>query len=161
MFTFDDSPKTIIVTPQSKAGSKVGTIRLYIDKARANNRTSFNLRIGNPYFTIHNKSGEKINHYHEVHPTFHFLVNNKTEIRSNSPFFYFRDLSSAQCMYNSTTYLTVLFDIVLSSDSLYHLGDQVVYLNLEGHVFSPEYNVFRPFDFRAKLYLHVQAGSYE
>ena len=40
----------------------------------------------------------------------------------------FRDMASAQCVYNSTTYLTVPFDIVLSSDSLYYLGDQVLTL---------------------------------
>ena len=40
----------------------------------------------------------------------------------------FRDMASAQCVHNSITYLTVPLDIVLSSDSLYHLGDQVLTL---------------------------------
>ena len=42
--------------------------------------------------------------------------------------FWFQDMASAQCVYNSTTYLTVPLDIVLSSDSLYHLSDQTLAL---------------------------------
>ena len=45
-------------------------------------------------------------------------------------YFRFRDIASAQCVHNYTTYLTVPFDIVLSSDSLYHLGDQFLTINV-------------------------------
>lgn len=151
MFTFDAYPKRITVTPQSKAGSKVGTITLLIDEAQASNITSFSFYIPNSYFIIHNNSGQ-IKHYPNVHPTFHFLVNNKTDISLVS-FFHFQNLSSAQCVYNLTTYLIVSFDIVLSTDSLYHLGEHNVYLY--GHGYS---DGFQSSDFSARISLHVQAG---
>ena len=36
-FTVDAFPKAITVTPQSKAGSKVGTINFFIKESQANN----------------------------------------------------------------------------------------------------------------------------
>ena len=110
--------------------------------------------ISNPYFTFHNNSGEQIRHYHDIHPTFRLLVSNTND---TVPFYWspfqLRDLSSSQCVHNSTTYLIVSLDVVLSSDSLYHLGDQVVYFWGYG------YNHFQ--GFRAKIYVRVQAGMFK
>ena len=94
-------------------------------------------------------------HSHDIHPTFSILVRNTNDTISSLLYrshFQFQDLASAQCVYNSTTYLIVPFDIVLSSDSLYHLGDQVLYL--EGLV----HNDVLWSDVGAKIYIRVQAG---
>ena len=150
--TVDAYPKTITVTPQSKAGSKVGTISFFINETQANNTMIFFFYISNSYFTIHNNSGEQIEHSHDIHPTFYLLVSKTNNTVPYFSPFSFRDLASAKCVYNSTTYFIVPFDIVLSSDSLYHLGDHVVYLEAFGH------NDFQWFHFNAKISLRVQAG---
>ena len=61
---------------------------------------------------------------------FHIIASNTNDTVSlrHWSHFRFQDMASAQCVYNSTTYLTIPLDIVLSSDSLYHLGDQVLTL---------------------------------
>ena len=156
MFTVDAYPKTITVTPQSKAGSNVGTINFLIKESQANNTMIYFYNyVSNLIVTIHNNSGEQILHYHDIHPTVHILVRNTNDtiasFRYWSPF-QFQDIASAQCVYNSITYLTVSLDIVLSSDSLYHLGDHVIYLAGLG------YNGIHGFDFSAIIYLRVQAG---
>ena len=108
-----------------------------------------------PYFIIHNNSGEQISHSHDIRPTFSIVVRNTNDtIMSYRYLSAFQNLSSAQCVYNSTTYLTIPLDIVLSSDSLYHLGDQVVYLDIYGY--SPQNN--RWFEYIVKISLRVQAG---
>ena len=154
-FTVDAYPKTITVTPQSKAGSKVGTINVFINENQANNTMIFLYFFSNPYFTIHNNSGEQILHSHDIHPTFSFLVRNTNDTITSSYDFLsaLQNSASAQCVYNSTTYLTITLDVILSSDSLYHLGDQVVYLEVRGYSQN-----FRWFDFVAKISLRVQAG---
>ena len=107
-----------------------------------------------PYFIIHNNSGEQISHSHDIRPTFSIVVRNTNDtIMSYRYLSAFQNLSSAQCVYNSTTYLTIPLDIILSSDSLYHLGDQVVYLEGLGH--SQNFGLFHII---TMIYLRVQAG---
>ena len=152
-FAFDAVPKTITVTPKSKAGSKISTINFFINKNQANNTMIFHF-FSSPYFTIHNNSGEKIRHDHDIHPTFSILVRNTNDTFMSYRYLSaFQNLSSAQCVYNSTTYLTIPLDIILSSDSLYHLGDQVVYLGADDNIQN-----FQRFYFIAKISIRVQAG---
>ena len=154
-FTVDAFPKTITVTPQSKAGSKVGTINFIIKESQVNNTFFYIFFFRSPYFTIHNNSGEQILHSHDIHPTFSFLVRNTNDTITSSYDFLsaLQNSASAQCVYNSTTYLTIPLDVILSSDSLYHLGDQVVYLEGLGH--SQNFGLFHII---TMINLRVQAG---
>ena len=150
-FNIDAYPKTITVTSQSIAGSKIGTINFFINEGQANN-SLISLFISTHHITIHNNSGEPNIYLNYINPMFHILASNTNDtvsLRYWSPF-QFRDLSSAQCVHNSTTYLTIPLDIVLSSDSLYHLGDQVLTLNV-GRNHQRSYS-------RIDIPLRVQAG---
>ena len=128
-FIIDAYPKTITVTPQSKAGSKVGTINFFINEGQANN-SLIRLSISTHGLTIHNKSGESFLRFNNISPMFRIIASNTNDTVSlrHWSHFRFQDMASAQCVYNSTTYLTIPFDIVLSSDSLYYLGDQALTL---------------------------------
>ena len=149
LFNIDAYPKTITVTPQSKAGSKISTINFIINDSQAN-KSLIDLFTSTYVYTIHNNSGEQVLHYHYIRPMFHILASNTNDtVPYLSHHFQFRDIASAQCVYNSTTYLTVPFDIVLSSDSLHNLGDQFVYLVVRD--FQQSY-------FSAMISLRVQAG---
>ena len=108
--------------------------------------------VSKSYIIIYNNSGEQAYHHQYIYPTFHILASKTNDTVSGRFWSHleFLDIASAQCVYNSTTYLTVPFDIILSSDSLYHLGDQFVYF--EGYV--------HPFSYfsQTKISFRVQAG---
>ena len=99
-----------------------------------------------------NNSGEQTYHYQSIYPMFRILASKTNDTVSGRYWSHlqFLDITSAQCVYDSTTYLTVPFDIVLSSDSLYHLGDQFVYFT--GH------DPLLSYSSQTEIFLRVQAG---
>ena len=111
--------------------------------------------VSKSYLIIYNNNGEQTYvHQQYISPTFHILASKTNDTVSGHSWSHlqFLDIASAQCVYNSTTYLTVPFDIILSSDSLYHLGDQLVYFNAWGYVHPFSYFSQNMISFR------VQAG---
>ena len=169
---FDSKPKTILVTPQSAvAGSRLGTVDVLIDEAIVDNIQYLMINFYRHYHIAHNNSGEELYHYHYIHPSFK-LVANKT-IPEHSTDYYIRfnssslaklrDVPTAHCTHNpptshnSTKFLILSLDIILRSDSLYHLGEHSE--RIYGYLSIPntDFNYFR---FETTLNLKVHAGHY-
>ena len=109
--------------------------------------------VAKSYITIYNNSGEQTYHPQYIYPTFRILASKTNDTVSGHSWSHlqFLDIASAQCVHDSTTYLIVPFDIILSSDSLYHLGDQFVYFG--GYGFTAV-----SISSQTEIFLHVQAG---
>ena len=109
--------------------------------------------VSKSYFIIYNNNGEQTYFHHQyISPTFRILASKTNDTVSGSYWSHLQllDIASAQCVHDSTTYLIVPFDIILSSDSLYHLGDQFVYFSGRDVPFS--------YFSRTEISLRVQAG---
>ena len=127
---FDTDFKVISVTSQSMPGSQLGTVDIYIN---ANGSATL---IVNEYIRSihHNHSNEKFRYYPNKLPAFHLTANNTFSTRMNDYSIIFNELSlgklrdtpSAQCTDGTTQYLILKLNLILSSDSLYHLGDHSV-----------------------------------
>ena len=163
---FDYKPKTIIVTPQSAvAGLRLSTIDVLIDEAIVDDIQYLETRFYqyNSHVT-HNNSGEELHHYHDIHPSFRLIANNNTipvhltdyySRFDSSSLAKLRDVPTAHCTYNSTKYLMLSLDIILQSDSLYHLGEHSEHIY--GYL-SITNTDLRSFSFGTTLNLKVEAG---
>ena len=165
------------MTPQSAvAGSRLGTIDVLIDEAFVDDISlQIQLYQYNPYIT-HNSSGEELHHPHDIHPSFRLVANNTIPVYSTDYYSRFnssslaklRDVPTAHCTHNPftthnlTKFLILSLDIILRSDSLYHLG--VHYESINGHLSIPStnmlYYMYMSHRIVTKLNLKVQAGCY-
>ena len=160
-FGFDG--KIITVTPQSTPGSILGTINIIISKKLANG--SGLLRI-HEYLdsVIHNNiiSGDADLYptWHNIRPTLRLTANNTFSTQdmndyditfNTSSFAKLQDTPSAQCTDGTTRYLILKLNLVLTSDSLYHLGDHAL------NIYARDQN-YNYYAYTAVL-LRVKAGK--
>ena len=163
------------MTPQSAvAGSRLGTIGILIDEAFVDDIQHLETRFYqyNSYVT-HNNSGEELRHLHNIHPSFRLVANNTipehvTDLFSrfnSSSLSKLRDVPTAHCTHNqstthnSTKFLILSFDVILRSDSFYHLGEHSEVI--EGYLrLSKPNSFFHYFEFGTTLNLKVQAGCF-
>ena len=123
-------------------------------------------------YVTHNNSGEELHHYHDIHPSFRLVANNTipehliTDYYSrfnSSSLAKLRDVPTAHCThnplttYNSSKFLLLSLDIILQSDSLYHLSEHSEHTN--GYLWITNTN-FNYFCFETTLNLKVKAGHY-
>ena len=159
--SFDSYIKVISVTSKSTPGSLLGTVEIFINEEIINNSESLSV-IEYINGIVHNNS-EASQYYHSWHnigPTFHLTANNTFSSQMNDYSITFnasslaklRDTPSAQCTDGTTRYLILKLNIVLTSDSLYHLGDHSIniYANLD---YDYHINTF--------VILEVQAGMFK
>ena len=128
------------MTPQSAvAGSRLGTINILIDEAIVDDIRYLEIHYNRYYrYVTYNNSGEELRHLHNIiHPSFRLVANNAipehvTDLFSrfnSSSLSKLRDVPMAHCAHdplithNSTKFLLLSLDIILRSDSLYHLGE--------------------------------------
>ena len=100
-----------------------------------NNSTTLFLWIY-PHFILHNNSGRLQLYYHHTQPLFKLVPSNNSSNPTtfSSHYFYFnstafaelRKVSPVYCTVNSHSYITISLDVVLLSNSLYHLGDHPI-----------------------------------
>ena len=120
---FDSKPKNILVTLQSAvAGSRLGTIDVLIDEAIVDNiQTLYIVIYQCSVYVTHNSSGEEVQHYHDINPSFSLVPNNTVPeqffsfdaVIFNSPSLSkLLDVPSANCTNNSTKFLILTFDII-------------------------------------------------
>ena len=113
-------------------------------------------------WVIHNYTGDTdiYSTWHNIHPTFQLRANNTFSTQNmnyysitfnTSSFAKLRDTPSAQCTDGTTRYLILKLNLVLTSDSLYHLGDHA--LNI--YAYDQNYNNYA---YTAVL-LRVKAGK--
>ena len=131
--SFDAIPQIVQVPPEAAAGSKVATVRILIDKMILNNASSLSLWNIYANNVLHNNSGRLQWRYHSTHPLFKLVPSNNPSYRtiSYSHYTYFsstafaelREVSPVTCTINSHSYIAISLDVVLLSNSLYHLGD--------------------------------------
>ena len=156
-YMFDVVSKNIIVTPRSTAGSVIGTINVVIKDVISITEGSL-LRFYHYSSSIlmHNFSGDSYFKWHGILPTFQYTANNTFSSYMNyyrltfnaSSLAKLRDTPSAQCTDGTTRYLILTLNLVLTSDSLYHLADHSVHI--EGY-FMNEY-------FDSRIIVKVEAG---
>ena len=142
------------------------------DEAFADDIQYLEIGFYNYYFYVtHNNSGEELRHDHDIGPTFRLVANNTipeylTDYYSrfdSSSLAKLRDVPTAHCTHNkstthnSTKFLILSLDIILQSDSLYHLGEHTE--GIHGYLSIPNTNL-RYFYFGTTLNLKVQAGRY-
>ena len=134
----------------------IGTVDVYIN---ANYSTDV-LRVNEYTQAIHhNDSNALFRYYHNIQPTFRLKAKNTISSQMDDHSITFnayslsklRDTPSAQCTDGTTRYLILKLNLVLSSDSLYHLGDHTVNMYIN-------YGFNKYID--AALLLRVQAGTY-
>ena len=159
---FDMVPKNIIVTPRSTAGSIIGTINFLINDAINITEGSILRFYSLPYYyysglVLHNFSGESFPAWKNIHPTFQFTTNNTFSSDMNhygltfnaSSLAKLRDTPSAQCTDGTTRYLILTLNLVLTSDSLYHLADHSVII---------EVSFMNTYYFESRIIIKVEAG---
>lgn len=160
---FDNVQRTVTVTPQSTAGTKVAFINIMADESTLKNADSLFILKTNLFVrNSNNNSGQSFVRLPTVTPTLAFGLSNSTArpSASTNSFLIFTksaiaDLiatSQVSCIINSTKYITIPFELRLLSESLFHLGDHVIAINgiLLGN------NTFR--EFPTFLSLKVDAG---
>ena len=158
---FDVVSKNIIVTPRSTAGSIIGTINFLINDAINITEGSLLNFYSYPYYysglVLHNFSGESFPAWKNIHPTFQFTANNTFSSDMNyyslsfnaSSLAKLRDTPSAQCTDGTTRYLILTLNLVLTSDSLYHLADHSVHI---------EVSFMNTYYFESRIIIKVEAG---
>ena len=169
---FDSKPKTILVTPQSAvAGSRLGTINILIDEAIVDDIQYLETLMFQNNRITHNNSGDELHYRHDTPTRFRLVVNNTNPVSSFNNYFKFnssslsklRDVPTAHCTHNQSTthnltkFLILSLDIILQSDSLYHLGEHTE--GIHGYLSIPNTDL-RYFYFGTTLNLKVQAGRY-
>ena len=160
------------MTPQSAvAGSRLGTIDILVDEAFVDDIQYLQIGFYQYYhYVTHNNSGEELFHDHDIGPTFRLVANNTipeylTDYYSrfnSSSLTKLRDVPTAHCTYiqsahNLTKFLILSIDIILQSDSLYHLGEHTE--GIHGYL-SVQRTDLQYFYFGTTLNLKVQAGHY-
>ena len=162
---FESAQQTVRVTPSTTAGSTLATVTLLIDTAfltdeNIRNTSSLNI-YKNPGVIQHNDNGSIIpRYYSNVRPLFKMVLKNNATI-SGEYFLQFdsnhlrqlRDTSPVKCIKNDTSYLAISVDLTLLSDSLFHLGDHLIYISTSMNVNNSYYS------FSTVVKLKVEAGS--
>ena len=131
--------KVISVTSKSTPDSLLGTVDIFIDEKIINSSDS--LRVTEYTDIILHNNSESSGYYydwHNIRPTFHLTANNTYSTRmddysitfNTSSLAKLRDSPSAQCTDGTTQYLILKLNLVLTSDSLYHLGDHSIYIRV-------------------------------
>ena len=138
--SFDTTPKTIHVSPETTAGSKVATVKMLIDTVVLNNasRLYLSLMLSN---IQHNISGRLLPRFYNTHPLFTLLPSNKS---LSSTFYYLnylrydstavaklRELLPVYCTVDSKSYIAFSVDMYLLSNALLHLGDHSIFIESE------------------------------
>ena len=155
------------MTPQSAPGSLLGNVDIYINEALITNTSS--LTVHQYIVKIqHNYGDELIMRYHGIHPTFRLTANNtfSSQMDDYDDIITFnatslaklRDTPLIQCFHGSTQYHILKLNIVLTSDSLYHLGDYEVEI-CGNHVHNLD--IYNYYPYIEKYYkVRVQAGMF-
>ena len=146
------------MTPQSAPGSLLGNVDIYINEAVITDTTILTVSENVLSIVQHNHSDVLVRHYHNIRPTFRLTANNTFSSQMSDYSITFnasslaklRDSLSIQCADGTTRYLILKLNLVLTSDSLYHLGDHEV--QVRGFISGNN----RQFDKKVKL--RVQAG---
>ena len=169
-YSFDAIPKTVQVTPQTAAGSKVATVRILINETILNN--TYGLYLYNYLFGIsHNNSERSQYRYPSIYPLFKFMPSNNSSNPTSSSNYnlYYNSTDVAEliesspvyCTVNSHNYIAISFDVFLQSNSLYHLGDHSIYIDvyLDHHYYYYyDYYFFFHSYITTVLNLRVKAG---
>ena len=160
--SFDITPKTVLVTKESTAGSKVATVRILVDTVTLNNTTMLSLwQSFTRGLVKHNNSGMSLKHYHNSGPFFKLVPSNNSPnptvysyyLRYNSTTIAkLRELLPVYCTNKLQSITAISFDMYLLSNSFYHLGDHTIvfWVNM---VANNSY-----YEFLTILNLRVEAG---
>ena len=149
------------MTSQSAPGSLLGNVDMYINEAVITNTSSLRVAEHVHGGVRHNNSNEQFHYSHNIQPSFRLTANNTFSSQMSDYSITFnasslaklRDTLSVQCTDGATRYLILRLNLVLTSDSLYHLGDHKVHIY--GHI-NLENNVISFFD---RIFnVRVQAG---
>ena len=149
--SFDSLLNTVHVLPTTKPGSIVANVTLLIDESALN--SSFYLiiykYIGPVY---HNDSGWISPHFsNNINPLFEiisptpnfFISDDNSLIYNNSAILRLRMASPVKCVTDSRRYVAVSFGLRLLSDSLYHLGDQIITIEAGLHTKTNSYFIYQ------------------
>ena len=159
---FTENISVFSVTPQSAPGSLLGNVDIYINEAVITD-TSILTFLENGLSNVqHNYSDVLVRRYPYIQPTFRLTANNTFSSQMDDYSITFnasslaklRDSPSIQCTDGTTRYLILKLNLVLTSDSLYHLGDHEV--QIRGFIFDN--SISHRFDTKVKL--RVQAGIF-
>ena len=153
------------MTPQTAPGSKVATVRILINETNLNNTYGFYL-YKYPIGITHNNSERLQYRYPSIYPLFKFMPSNHSSNPTSSSNYHLyynstavaelRESSPVYCTVNSHNYIAISFDVLLQSNSLYHLGDHSIniYAYWNHHYY---YNYFYPY-ISTILNVRVKAG---
>ena len=161
MFISPGHETIISVTPKSAPGSFVGTFVIHINESLITSTSE--LRLRQYWDVLHNHSDELTPYYHNIRPIFQLTANNSiSSLRDDyrttfnaSSLAKLRDTPSAQCTDGSQYYMLKL-DLVLTSDSLYHLGDHIASIYAEINS-----NIIMYASTSHVVQFRVQAGNYD
>lgn len=159
---FEETPQVIYVTPSSVAGSVVATVNIVVDEMILNTGSSLSLYNLDGFPVIQNSSGLLVPSWHTLHPNFRLVPsdNSSHPTYSSSYHLFFnasalaelREQSQEYCTIESKHYTVISLDLLLLSDSYYHLGDHTIFI--EGGLRSNSSTQY----FQTLLQLRVQAG---
>ena len=149
--SFDSLLNTVHVLPTTKPGSIVANVTLLIDEAALNSSSYLIIYkyIGPVY---HNDSGWISPHFsNNINPLFEitsptpdfFISDDNGLIYNKSAILRLRMASPVKCVTDSTRYVAVSFGLHLLSDSLYHLGDQIITIEAGLHTKTNSYFIYQ------------------
>ena len=151
----------ISVTPKSAPGLLLGSFVININKEIITSTSELRVS-GYPNGVQHNHSDGLTLNYHYIYPIFQLTANNSISSQMNNYHTTFntsslaklRDTPSAQCTDGSQYYMLKLY-LVLTSDSLYHLGDHraTIYATIDSNIMY--------FSTSQVVQFRVQAGNYD
>ena len=158
---FTENIPVFSVTPQSAPGSLLGNVDIYINEAVITDTSILTFRVNGLSNVQHNYSDVLVQHYPYIQPTFRLTANNTFSSQMDdysitfnaSSLVKLRDSPSIQCTDGTTQYRILKLNLVLTSDSLYHLGDHTV--EILGFI-----NHGNNHQFDKKVKLRVQAGIF-
>ena len=159
--SFDSLLNTVHVLPTTKPGLIVANVTLLIDEAALNSSSYLIIYkyIGPVY---HNDSGWISTHFsNNINPLFEitsptpdfFISDDNGLIYNKSAILRLRMASPVKCVTDSTRYVAVSFGLHLLSDSLYHLGDQIITIEAGLHTKTNSYFIYQ------YVRLTVEAGN--
>ena len=158
---FDSVPQYVQVHPTSKSGSTVATLKLWVDEAVLNSSTSLSITKYTGF--IHQNFSDQIVSRFPAHgqPLFEMSASENSSISStfqlnfnSATLSHLTASSMERCAVTSSTnrYVAISFDLKLLSDSLYHLGDHIIYMSTYLRLPNNSYT------FNTVLKLTVEAG---
>ena len=158
---FDKLTKTVQVTPETAAGSKIATLRILMNEMTLSDISTVILTV---FYggVFHNNSGRSLHYWPSNQPRFKVVLSNiSSNPTSYSSFSVhlnstavaeLRELSPVYCTVNCQNYIAISLDLYLLSDSLYHLGEHpIVFLG----VFISNNTYYYT---ESTLYMRVKAG---